>query len=235
MNRFSLNDLWMMYKTRGFILPIKYLLECWWFDLSRGVSTHHRMQTNEFLEDKIQKKHSVLYMSSWTSVIKSSTKFAISYLREYETRKPILVDVGSGKGKVLLAWCENRKISSEVYKIYGIELSSLLFQVCESNLKNFKRKLIEPCNLCEDILDSEITFKNSPYIFYLYNPFDAVIMKKFLKKLSQDFIDGQNFILIYNNPVHHSTILESGLHLIHKFNYWHPNGVVNFYSSKEQS
>ena len=37
-------------------------------------------------------------------------------------------------------------------------------------------------------------------------------------------------IIIYNNPVHHNTLIESGLKLIYSRDHWHANGRVNYYS-----
>jgi len=230
MNRFSFIDLWKMYKSKGFILPIKYLLECWWFDISRGVSTHHRMQTNEFLKDEIQKKHSVLYMSSWTSVIRNSTNYALLKLSKVSADPPVLVDVGSGKGKVLLTWIEDKNISSKIRDIIGVEFSTKLCEICNDNLRLFKQKSLTPKVLCCDILDSDIMSAPSPYIIYMYNPFDKEIMKKFIIKLLQDFSDSRHFVIVYNNPVHHNTLIESGLKLIHSSDHWHANGRVNYYS-----
>jgi hypothetical protein len=230
MKRFSFNDLWMMYKSGGYTLPLTYLAECWWFDVSRGVSTHHRMQTAEFLESEIHKEHCVIYMSSWTSVIKVSTKQALIKLNLITDEAPILVDVGSGKGKVLIAWAEDKFISSKIKDIVGVEFSKKLFEICKENLIRYKQKSITPKIFCSDILDTNIMSFSSPYIFYMYNPFDEQIMKSFLSKLLYDFSDGRHFILIYNNPVHHDILVESGLEMIDSIDHWHANGRVNYYS-----
>jgi len=59
-------------------------------------------------------------------------------------------------------------------------------------------------------------FGEATCIFYLFNPFDAEIILKFLNK-----IESKNCFVIYNNPVHKK--LFSGFKQIHEERGWHPN------------
>lgn len=226
LRKFGIRDLFNMYRSRGWKLPLMYLVQNLFFDVIRGVSTHQYLSTDELQIDSVNAKHSVLYMSSWTRVVRKSTSQALSALSLSSGASVSLIDVGSGKGKVLLVW-EEMFGSSVGFSILGVEFSPMLSAVCKDNLKKIQAKI---CTLFEgDVLDLPLENLSSNVIFYMYNPFDQVLMGKFLHKVESEMPKTSNIIFIYNNSVHDHLLANMGAKKIANEKSWHPNGQYKIY------
>ncbi len=105
-----------------------------------------------------------------------------------------ILDVGCGKGSAL------RTLSRFGFEeVAGIELSGEIAVIAQSNLRDYPNIKIFHGN----VLDFELL---SDYnCFYLYNPFNHIIMEQFLKKLDQD-VSGHT--IIYNNPKYADLLLK---------------------------
>lgn len=86
------------------------------------------------------------------------------------------VDVGSGKGRVL--------IIASTYpfrKIIGVEYSPELAAICQKNLSKVGAE--KKCEvICGDAAD--FVFPDGNLLAFLYNPFDAFVLDKVLKNLA---------------------------------------------------
>src|ERR1039458_5149009 len=105
----------------------------------------------------------------------------------------VLVDVGCGKGRVLNWWLS--KFSNN--KIYGIELDPEIATITSSRLRNYPNVTIL-CGDARGLIPADGT------LFYLFNPFDKIILIGFLHSLRQS-IGGSTakpISVIYYNPVH---------------------------------
>ena len=60
-----------MAKSRGLKLPIKYFLENHLFDIINRTDTHRWLPKEYYKENLNNIDHGVLYMSSWTSILKN--------------------------------------------------------------------------------------------------------------------------------------------------------------------
>ena len=226
MRKFGIRDLYNMYRSRGWKLPIMYIFENLLYDFTRGVSTHQYLQPDELQIVGPNAEHSVLYMSSWTRVIRKSTRQAVSALRLLNGEPISLIDVGSGKGKVLLVWEEMYKDRIK-FPILGIEFSPILSAVCIANLKKVNA---QNSQLYEgDVLEFPLETLNSNVVFYMYNPFDQVIMDKFLHKVKAVMPKDSNIIFIYNNSTHDESLINVGATEIVNEKSWHPNGQYKIY------
>jgi len=97
-----------LYNTRGIKLVIKYFLECHYFDLKNKTDTHLMVRKSEMHVDSDNFAHSLMYMVSWTSVIKSATRSVEEDLMLKE-RKYKFIDIGCGKGKAIIVSSRSRK------------------------------------------------------------------------------------------------------------------------------
>ena len=211
-----------MAKSRGLKLPIKYFLENHLFDIINRTDTHRWLPKENYKEKLNNIDHGVLYMSSWTSILKKSTLIAMQILENVNTCYDVL-DVGSGKGKALLVWSKLKFPKDTL--IYGIEYNKDLAKISKENIKKVHHKN-EIKVLINDITQVETSIFKETLLIYLYNPFDELIMKEFLIKFRS-----KKIILIYNNPVHSNLFEDFGYACIHSEKKWHPNANFNIYKS----
>jgi hypothetical protein len=107
--------------------------------------------------------------------------------------KDVLVDVGCGKGRVLNWWLDHYRS----HRIYGIELDPDIAAQTRSRLRRFQNVTILTGNVCELIpADSSL--------FYLFNPFDAAVMQRFIDALQAAPVahNGLPRRIIYYNSKH---------------------------------
>jgi predicted RNA methylase len=130
----------------------------------------------------------------------------------------VFVDMGSGKGRVLLM--------ASLYKfkrITGVEISSQLCEIARNNIAKFEKMLKRPLHIevvNEDVLQYNI--KNDEIVFYFYNPFDNFVMEKIIERIIKSLNDNPRKVwLIINNYIPFSTMIENKYKLpaIKKFIY----------------
>lgn len=204
-----------MLRQRGPRLVWHYFWQNHWFDIKHGTNTHARILKEHYPDTPQNFEHGVLYMSSWSHVVVNSTLFALRH-NAGPVEDVALVDVGSGKGKVICLWSTHSKFNPQIKKI-GIEYSPALSAICADNLN-----IVSARNTAIYTLDAAKHDYNhgvSTLILYLYNPFDRDLMERFLKALPQD----KTIYIIYNNSLHSDLILEEGFKTIKDQPGWHPN------------
>ena len=111
------------------------------------------------------------------------------------TEQDSIIDIGCGKGDAIRLFCQFK-----FNKITGIEYSQNLTKIASSNFskKKFVKKNIEIVNL-----DAQVFEEYSLYnMFYLYNPFDDVILNNVLEKIINAKKESRYYI-IYAHPIHH--------------------------------
>jgi 16S rRNA G966 N2-methylase RsmD len=108
----------------------------------------------------------------------------------------VFVDLGSGKGRVLLMASEYN-----FSRIVGVEISRELCNIAKSNLKAFesKSKQCLPVEIVE--LDvSKYRVNEDENIFYLFKPFNDFIMKQILENITTSLKQKPRKVwLIFNN------------------------------------
>jgi len=102
------------------------------------------------------------------------------------------VDIGCGKGKVLLS-----AIQYPFVRIEGVEYSAYLCNVARRNLTH-ARLLQHRCTkvqvICADAL--EYLIPEGPTIFFFFNPFSYEIMEKFLRNVVSSYIGARRPIYL---------------------------------------
>ena len=135
-----------------------------------------------------------------------------------------ILDIGSAKGSAM------KYFTMFPFKnIHGLELSEKLVKICINNFKILKKKNVKVSNECA----IEFQKYNNYNFFYLYNPFPESVMIKFLESLTSQ-IQEKEIIIIYNNPVCHKNILDSGFNFLKTFPDMWGNGI-NIYSSLKKT
>jgi Histone methylation protein DOT1 len=117
------------------------------------------------------------------------------------------IDLGSGKGRVLLMASEY-----PFRRIIGVELLPNLNAIAEENIRKFKsvsQKCFNIVSICADALDFD--FPPEPIVLYLFNPFPASILERVIAKLelALDETPRPVFVL-YHNPLLEHILSRSG-------------------------
>ncbi len=206
----------------NFKAPFIYFFERHIFDLINKTDTHKRLLVEDYEDDIKDVGHSFHHACSWTSIIRFSLEYTLTYLSE-ESNEYSFFDIGCGKGKVLLVASKYR-YHEKLKDMHGVEINELLVDIAH---ENFKRMRLRPCQiLTESAATIDLGNINKKMILYLYNPFDEYLLKKFLK--NQTFSD---CIIIYNNPVYDQVIKDSGFIEILKKDHKMSNGRISIYKN----
>ncbi len=154
----------------------------------------YRINTSEIIEledlDINDKKHSFWYQPTRIRHFKKLMK--ILNIPEGS----VFVDLGSGKGRILLM------ASKYGFKrVVGIEISSKLSEIARNNLEIYEKRSKRPLKVTVinvDVLQYNIS--DDENVFYLFRPFDGFIMEKIIKKIKNSLKRSPRRIwLIFNN------------------------------------
>lgn len=109
------------------------------------------------------------------------------------------IDLGSGKGRVLLMASEY-----PFKKIIGVEFSGELNQTAQKNIRSY-RNPAQKCRdieaVCEDA--TKFALPAAPLVFYIFNPFLEEIVAQVLANIEKSFRENPREIyFIYSYPAH---------------------------------
>ena len=123
-------------------------------------------------------------------------------------RGKIIVDLGSGKGKVLLVAAEYGFKEAR-----GVDFSRGLCEIAKKNILSFKKKYMGVTNF--KVIQSDVTdypIHDDEDIFYLFNPFDDIILAKVLTNMLTSLERRKRRVwIIYWNALHKNVIENSNL------------------------
>lgn len=188
------------------------VLEDFYFEMKYGISTSRIVKREDLDISEASKEHSEEYKPTRIRHF----RLLIKALKLPENS--VFVDMGSGKGRILLM--------ASLYKfkrIAGVEISSRLCEIAENNIEIFEKKLKRPLNIeiiNEDVLKYKIN--NDENVFYFYNPFDNYVMEIIIEKIMKSITENPRKVwLILNNFTPFSDMIENKFKLpaIKKFIY----------------
>ena len=117
------------------------------------------------------------------------------------------IDIGCGKGRQCIY---ARKIFN-FKNIIGIDFSEDLIKVCKSNQKNCAYKDID-----FELADASTWVLPNEYcIVFLYNPFDEIILNKFILANIGNFKE-HGSIICYANDIHRDVLRYFGFEIIYR-------------------
>jgi hypothetical protein len=139
--------------------------------------------------------------------------------------KSVFVDLGSGKGRVLLMASEY-----PFRKIIGVELSPSLHRIAERNVQLWRPE----SRRCDDIelrcMDAtEFALPAGDALVYLFQPFPAETMQAVLERFGSDLNGASHKVrLAYLNPLHHQLILNSGYFALERWGHGTQKGEFDW-------
>lgn len=222
--RFGLPDYWRMLSKRGPRLPVLYFLNAHLFDLLHRTDTHVWLPKEQYASRPENFEHGVLYMSSWTREIKRS--FHALRALAGDLGMFTFVDIGCGKGKVVLLWQKLLARSGIRQTVYGIDYYPPFIATAR---ENSGKMFSHPGNfLYADATTLDYSRFGKKLVVYLYNPFGEVILRKVLQRLKN-----ADVFVIYNNPVHADVFPEFGYELVYEHAGLYPNSQTKIFRKRD--
>jgi SAM-dependent methyltransferase len=168
-----------------------------WFDLRYGTSTGGWIPSNQLNTKSGNIKHSMRYQATKIRPLRKLMKI----LRFPENS--VFLDIGCGKGRVLL-------VASEYgfKKVLGVEFTHDLCEIARRNIYLYRRHNVLTSDI-EIVEDDIVNYKmtGDENVFYLYNPFNEVILRQLLENIRESVKENPRKIwLIYHIPDHMDVI-----------------------------
>ncbi|WP_437913387.1 class I SAM-dependent methyltransferase [Sorangium sp. So ce302] len=165
------------------------------FDRAAGVDTAATIELAQLQfdgqTDKESIKHGVRYQATPLEVFDALLARSGIDCSRYE-----LVDLGSGKGRVLFMAAMH-----PFRRITGVEFSPELTRIAQENAGKFKA----PRQACHEIVTvcadaTQYAFPNTATVIYMYNPFAAPIMERVAANLERSLRENpRDVVVIYYN------------------------------------
>ena len=122
----------------------------------------------------------------------------------------VFVDVGCGKGKVLIRWAKLLKRHGLVQRLVGVESDEALLEECERRFRNEKVEEGDVQTFLADAPDFEYEVMGNKFLFWMFNPFSSYAVDDWCRQMAAS-IDA---LVVLNNPAHANVLLEEGFILI---------------------
>jgi SAM-dependent methyltransferase len=93
----------------------------------------------------------------------------------------VFVDFGCGKGRVLMMAARYG-----FSRVVGVDFSAELCRVCRRNIEVFRTRVKVSAEI--EVVESDAVayrFRDDENVFYLFNPFDAVVMRQILARIGE--------------------------------------------------
>ena len=144
-----------------------------YFDARYNLDTISHTNQKLVVKQGLQKEQTI-HASKYDDSSYLAIKALFSYLKPCSEK--VLLDIGSGKGTVLLA-----SLEFNFKEVIGIEHSEYLCSIASSNLEKFKKKRNnhkEIKIIPKSAIDYQ--FQDNENLLYFFNPFDEYMSEKFL-------------------------------------------------------
>ena len=167
------------------------------FDLAFNVDTTGLVWGEALVTDEGKHHEAKYWATGYYGVAPSSFTDALRRLA-LDWPRYSFVDIGCGKGRALLL-----ALRHPFRAAVGIELSSDLAAVAKANLQTFSAPWRVPGLPVNVVIGdaTTYTFPNTPMVLFLYHPFAAPIMQKFLDHLGRTLQENPRpLYLLYENP-----------------------------------
>ena len=186
-------------KALGLLRKIVGELRCRIFDLRHNVRTQAPATLESLTIRGPNAAHGVFYFSSHPKYLSETFRgLAIDY------RRYTLIDIGSGKGRVLL-------VASEFpfREAIGVEFSRELHEIASRNISQYRSSTQKCRNVHSIHADAvDFSFPDSPMVIYMFNPFRPPVLEPVLANLRRSVEEHPRPVLIVYGAPFHSQVIE---------------------------
>ena len=167
------------------------------FDQANGVRTSGLVAGRDLKTGHAHDRHATAYYGVAPSVFRA-------LLRRWRRTSPAaplsqttFIDIGAGMGRAVLMAAE-----MPFRQVLGVELHPTLVRIARRNLTVWRRggRVHAPTKMIQSDA-AALVFPPGPCVLFLFNPFGAVVMRRFLHSISMAFTGrpGQLDLLYVNN------------------------------------
>jgi SAM-dependent methyltransferase len=197
-----LANIWAHLKEKGISRTLSIILNRMFdfhFDWKYKTDTRNKISLHDLTVTGENKERGSFYQPT----------MALSFNRLLDTitlpPESVLVDFGCGKGRVLLL-----AALRGIKKAVGIEFSPELCAIARDNVRIVEQATGARLNIA--VIEGDVThyeIEDDQNVFFLFNPFDDVVLEAVVKNIQQSLQrKARQIAIIYYNPVH-SHILDN--------------------------
>ena len=197
-------------KSRGLLNTVQFTLANLYYDLRQGTQTSGIVTAQDLDTTHPNKRHTIGYSASHYLLVRRIFKAL-----DIDLREAVLVDMGCGKGRVLLV-----AMTFGFKKIIGVEFSEELSRICVHNVANVRRRDIVSNSDIEIVTGdaADYTIPTDANVFYFFNPFGPEVLNRVLLNIEDSLkIRDRTLYVIYVNPVHKEQFLRKGYQAVKTF------------------
>lgn len=143
-------------------------------------------------------------------------------------RDGIFVDVGCGKGRVLMLAAEQG-----FDRIVGLEISAHLCELAKKNIDRFRPRYADGQSIsvvCDNVVHYSLTHEET--VFFLYSPFERDLTHQFLGKVRESLRRNPRQLFLVINEFRFPDLLENDELLLHAFSYTYGAADFDVYESR---
>jgi hypothetical protein len=165
-----------------------------WFDFRLGVDTCRWADLDQLSITGENKGHGFRYEPGRVVI----NRKLFQHIRANLSDELVVVDLGAGKGRVLLIAAEFDAVEAT-----GVEFAHELCEVARKNCRQYALKT--GCRTRFEVVESDVVdyaFRPAENVFVFFNPFDDVVMRAIIGKIVTSLEQNPRKVLIcYYNPL----------------------------------
>lgn len=166
------------------------------FDLANGVRTSGLVVGRHLKTGSVHDRHTTAYYGIAPSVFHALVRKWRRFRPAMAMEETTFVDIGAGMGRAVLLAAE-----MPFKRVVGVEMHPALVRIARRNLTVWRKagRARAPMRVVQaDAAGFE--FPAGPCVAFLFNPFGAVVMRRFLRHLAESFADQpERLDLLYVN------------------------------------
>lgn len=178
-----------------------YSFEDYIFEKRLGIELSGYVSAANLITTFESKSHAFEYRPVYTRNLRELLKEALKIGYFFEN----FIDIGSGKGKACF-YADKKKIFNQVI---GVEFSEPLIQIAEKNKAKLNAKNVNFINY--DAALYALPQQNN--LVFMFNPFDAIILDKFIS-INIEHFKNNDTIIAYANDVNRRILIKYGFETI---------------------
>lgn len=186
----------------------------YWFDFRHGTDTCSWSELDQLTIDSENKASGYRYQPARVVPLRR----LLQNIGRDLPPTPVLVDFGSGKGRVLLVAAE-----WGMRELRGIEFSKELCEIARKNCSRFKAQTGNSAEFQIRETDAaQYDVQPEENVFFFYNPFDDTVLAKVLDNIGESLHrHPRKILIVYYNPLWNDVMTSRpGLRLVREVRFW---------------